>query len=364
MPWIYHPDEESFFYEPVTASALMRWLYPRPIRKGDKRPFFAKGLRESRGSRKFKGFVGLLEASSRALSYFVRLFLSKPFVSRWIGAFQRSRLSRFAVASFQKEHLRDLPTPAKNPNQFASFNAYFQRELDQSYGERPLDALAQKPSSFVSPTDARTLFFSIDQEDASTKKAPETLEAMWQFKEEYFSLSELLNISSEDFFALNRKEESRPSQIISQRLCPFDYHHIHAPLDCQVEMITPLKGPLFSVHPMAIATKAKYFFQNQRVCLRLFSEQLQLHFFLVAIGATAVGTVQLCCKEGERVKKGDKIASFACGGSSVIIAIANSPFDLVPKLLFARSRAGSGVECFTKCRDTLLQITEPPLCNY
>lgn len=329
MPWIYHPDNESFFFEPVTASSLMRLLYPRPSGRTQRRSF------------------------RQLLSYLFRLFLAKPFLSRLIGVFQKSRISKLAVSSFQKQHQKDLPTPAKNPSQFSSFNAYFQRDLGLCYGLRELDDLAKQETSFVSPTDARTLFFTLQKESCKNQ------EAAWSFKEERFSLSTLLGVSTEEFFALNAQNTSRPSQVICQRLCPFDYHHIHAPIDCKVEKITYFKGPLFSVHPMAIATNAKYFFRNQRVCLRLFSEQLSCSFFLVAIGATAVGSIELLIEQGQKIQKGEKIASFACGGSSVAMAIANSPFDLVHKLALARARAGCGVECFTQCRDTLLVSGDP-----
>lgn len=334
MPWIYHADHKAFFFEPTTARRMMRQLYPQPV----------------------KNIQATLSARIHyQIAIILRLFFSKPVISTIIGWLQKSRLTKPAIIPFQQSHLADLPTPALHPENFSNFNSYFQRRLSECEGNRSLDAQGQQSTTCASPCDARTLFFEIDHAQKSTHNAS------WCFKGEKFNLAQLLGLSSNTIASLNQypqraeaDQKKHKTQVICQRLCPFDYHHIHAPMDCHIQEITWLKGPLFSVHPSAIATKAQYFFQNQRLCLTLKAAALDLTFFLVAIGATAVGSIELLCRKEARLTKGDLIASFACGGSSTALVIPNSPLVLEKKFQQAIAKIGPGLEIFTHCHESLL----------
>lgn len=84
---------------------------------------------------------------------------------------------------------------------------------------------------------------------------------------------------------------------------------------------TSLEGSLFTVNPMAIRQpRPCVYTSNKRVVDVLVSPAFGV-FALVAVGATAVGSIVMTAPVGGVVEKGAEHGMFAFGGSTVLVLL-------------------------------------------
>jgi len=105
--------------------------------------------------------------------------------------------------------------------------------------------------------------------------------------------------------------------MVISRLCPVDYHRFHFPFAGIPSEPRLIKGPLFSVSPIALRRNIHYLVQNKRMLTELESSV----FGSVAcfeVGATNVGTIVHTFVSGRPVAKGEEKGLFKFGGSCVI----------------------------------------------
>jgi phosphatidylserine decarboxylase len=211
------------------------------------------------------------------------------------------------------------------PDDFASFNEFFIRELTP--GVRPID---DDPAAIVSPVDG-------------TVSAAGTINAnsIFQAKGHDYTLDDLL---ATDLHEANNFVNGSFATIY---LAPFNYHRVHAPVDGTLVAARYVPGDLFSVNKATAAHVPGLFRRNER---------LLLHFktalgpaALIFVGALNVGSistpwsgeirprkhgvVDLITLNGQscNIKKGDLLGWFNMG-STVIVLLPKGVCDWSPDL--------------------------------
>jgi phosphatidylserine decarboxylase len=221
-------------------------------------------------------------------------FVKRPFFSAWYGWRMNAPKSASRIAPFIDRYGVDATEFADTPESFESFNEFFYRKLKAS--ARPIDA---DPSSIVFPADGRHLGF----------QCASSIDSVF-VKGQKFDLSTLLG---------DEKLAARfaDGALVLSRLCPVDYHRYHFTCAGIPSASHTIKGPLFSVSPIALREKLSYLWTNKRSLTQLKTPDLGT-ILLIEIGATCVGEIHQTFTPGERVEKGAEKGYFAFGGSSTI----------------------------------------------
>lgn len=229
----------------------------------------------------------------------VRLALARLSASE--GKEMDSTHSRRHVDTFVRTFNIDLSELDRPLDEFTTFNAFFSRALRP--GARPI-AAPDDACVAVSPADCRIMAFASHAEAAS----------VW-IKGASYSLERLLG--GAEGGALSRTLEG--GAVVVCRLAPQDYHRWHWPVAGIAGSRTPLPGALFTVSPIAIREpKPDVFTENKREVCVVKSPEFGV-VAVVAVGATAVGSIVITTPDNARVSKGDEHGQFKFGGSTVIL---------------------------------------------
>lgn len=256
----FHRQRRELVEEQVPGEAWLRWLYSN-------------------------------SPSGRAT---LHVLAKRAFFSAWYGRRMDKPRSVFRVLPFITEHDLDVDEFAKSAFAYKTFNEFFYRQLKSS--ARPIDA---DPASAILPADGRHLVFrDVDHADG------------FYVKGERFELGELLGGD------LVAQQFAGGSMVIS-RLAPVDYHRFHFPCAGTPARASEIRGPLFSVNPIALRRNVRYLVQNKRMITLLDSERFGA-VAMVEVGATMVGGIRQTYVMGPKVRKGDEKGLFKFGGSCVI----------------------------------------------
>ena len=248
--------------------------------------------------------VKLLYGNSRKL---LRNFLAKnAFVSALFGWWQKRGWTKKNISPFIKKY--DVNVKEFEKSQFASFNDFFTRRLKKE--ARPLD----KKSPALIPADGRYLFFPKISKDQLFPVKGHSLKLETLLKE-----AELAKIFD-------------GGTMVVARLCPFDYHRFHFPVDGLASKAKLLNGPLYSVNPWALARCPSILIENKRYLTEIRSPSLG-RVLMIEVGATCVGTVIQTYKEETFVHKGDEKGTFSFGASSLILLFEPNRLELDTDLL-------------------------------
>jgi phosphatidylserine decarboxylase len=256
----FHRQRRELVEEQVPGEAWLRWLYSSSI----------------------SGQVALHVLVKRAI------------FSAWYGRRMNKPKSVFQVLPFIADHDLDVDEFTKSAFAYKTFNEFFYRKLKDS--ARPIQA---DPASAVLPADGRHLVFpDVDAADG------------FYVKGERFDLAELLGGEQV------ARQFAGGSMLIS-RLAPVDYHRFHFPCACRAGRASEIRGPLFSVSPIALRRNIRYLVQNKRMITLLDSERFGA-VAMVEVGATLVGGIRQTYLPGGQMKKGEEKGLFKFGGSCVI----------------------------------------------
>jgi phosphatidylserine decarboxylase len=234
-------------------------------------------------------------------NFFVWLMIKRALFSHVYGWQMSKRVSAGKVLPFIIKYDLDVTTFAKSPYDFKSFNEFFYRRLKPS--ARPIDADTQVA---VFPADGRHLVFQdVDQADGFYVKGSK------------FSLAELFG---EDALPEEQRVRTRTfagGAMVISRLCPVDYHRFHFPCGGVPGNAEKIKGPLYSVSPIALRKCVKYLVQNKRVITLIESPEFGA-VASIEVGATNVGSIVQVYPPGHPMQKGEEKGLFKFGGSCVI----------------------------------------------
>ena len=158
------------------------------------------------------------------------------------------------------------------PTAFASFNAFFTREL--------------KPGARVAAADARAILCPADGRISQAGAIQDG--RVFQAKGFDFSVAELL--ADETAAA-----PYRDGRFITVYLSPRDYHRVHAPLAGTLRETVHVPGRIFSVAPSTVAAVPRLFARNERLVCHFDADPAdhnQAPYALVMVGAMLVSGVE------------------------------------------------------------------------
>ena len=219
----------------------------------------------------------------------------RKFISEFYGKkmFKASSLKK--IEPFVNQLNIDMSESEKEISEFTSFNDFFYRKLRPN--ARPIE------NGFVSPGDGKLIAF-------------ENVSDVHHFfvKGRKFTLSEFLNNEK-----LAKKHQN--SSLIILRLAPNDYHRFHFPYAGIPSEITKIKGSLYSVSPIALASNfTKVFCKNKREFCTLKTED-KGNIIIAPVGATMVGSILETYTPNTKINKGDEMGYFAFGGSTIVLLV-------------------------------------------
>ncbi|MDR2214754.1 MAG: archaetidylserine decarboxylase [Nevskiaceae bacterium] len=198
--------------------------------------------------------------------------LPQHLISRVVMGFTRLRwkpAKNALIRAFMRGYRPDLSDARiADPLAFASFNAFFTRELKD--GARPLagDAL-----TLISPVDG-----TLSQAGAIDNNR------LLQAKGHHYTLEALLAGAAPQWAAT-----FRDGSFATIYLAPYNYHRIHMPADGTLREAWYVPGKLFSVNAVTAAQVPGLFARNERIVL-LF-DGVAGPFAMVFVGALNVGSM-------------------------------------------------------------------------
>ncbi len=218
--------------------------------------------------------------------------LTRPFVSRIIGAYMSSSLSKGMIAKSVSKFKIDL---AEYENEeYRCYNDFFTRKIKSE--SRPFSV------GLVSPCDAKLTAYSINDESVFNIKGSE------------YSLADILENK-----ALADKFKGGICLIF--RLSVDDYHR-YAYFDDAVEAsYSFIKGVLHTVQPIAFL-KNKVFYRNSREYTVLSTEHYG-QAVQIEVGALCVGKINNYHRPGKH-KRGEEKGMFLFGGSTIILLLSKA----------------------------------------
>ncbi|MGI8602188.1 MAG: phosphatidylserine decarboxylase [Verrucomicrobiales bacterium] len=224
----------------------------------------------------------------------LRTLVKRAAFSRLYGWLMNTARSVDKIEPFLEKYQLDATEFARAVASYDSFNEFFFRALQ--LGARPVDL---DPESAVFPADARHLGFH----DMSQ------IEGVF-VKGQTFDLAALLKDRA-------LAERYARGTLVLSRLCPVDYHRFHFPICGVPGKPRVIKGPLFSVNPIALRRRLSYLWENKRSVTEVRSECFGTVVCL-EIGATNVGSIEQSFTPDRPVAKGEQKGLFRFGGSSTI----------------------------------------------
>ena len=140
----------------------------------------------------------------------------------------------------------------------------------------------------------------------------------------------------------------RGGALVLSRLCPVDYHRYHYCTGGKASETRLLKGPLYSVNPIALRKSIDYLWRNKRTLTEIQSPDIG-NILQMEIGATNVGSINQTAMPGN-VEKGQEKGFFAFGGSAVITVFEAGSACLADDLVEHSARC---LEIYAHMGDTM-----------
>lgn len=248
---------------------------------------------------------------------------SNGIVSRLIGAYCNSVLSRRRIGPTIQKLGIDVAEFADEPDQYPCFNAFFVRRLKPE--SRPF---ADDDAQFSAPADGRYLLTPHIDDDTVVP-----------VKGRPYSIRALLGNAVADFCG---------GDVLVARLCPADYHRFHFPVSGSVRYVREFPGRYHSVNPIALARGLDVFAENKRVCT-VFDTSMFGAVGFVEVGAFGVGSI-VQTHGRATFNKMDEKGYFEFGGSTIILVIGAGRAAWSDDLV---TNSASGYETLILAGDTI-----------
>ena len=233
-------------------------------------------------------------------------------VSRLYGLYCQTKFSARGIPRFIKKYGVDMSGCTGTYKNFAQF---FAREKSGISFPKISDELGVPCEGLVSVYD---------------KINPNELIAV---KGSHFSLSDLFSDKA-------LAENYRDGTMVSIRLTPANYHRMHFFDDGFIKETRLLKGSLYSVSPLALSKVVKLYCRNKRALIQIDTKNFG-SVVLVEVGATFVGSIVHCFKDGQHVTRGEVASYFKPGGSLVLCFFKKDKFEPDEALV---KRTAEGIE--------------------
>lgn len=256
-------------------------------------------------------------------------FLTRPWISKIVGAYQSSFISRKEINSFIKRY--EIPMEDYDSPGFRSFNEFFIRKFKP--GKR---SFTTSPS--IMPAFSEGRYFGFDSIEDSIA---------YPVKGKFLTPEGLLSHPK-----YGRDFQKGPMLIC--RLCPLDYHRFHFPDDGVIDDYYSVHGKLHSVNPVVFNRKPDVFLINERQVSILNTRHFGKLAF-IEVGALCVGKIVQTAPSFSPFNRGDEKGYFLFGGSTVIVI--GQPGRWKPDPLIVE-KTHSRVEVYKKLGDPVASATQ------
>ena len=233
-------------------------------------------------------------------------------ISRLYGLYCRTPFSAKGIPQFIEKYGVDMTGCSGSYKNFAQF---FAREKDDVIFPQETGVLGSPCEGLVS------VFSEIRPKQLITAKGSQ------------FSLAEL-------FADEGLASEYEGGTMVSIRLTPANYHRMHFFDDGVVKSTRMIKGDLYSVSPLALNRVVRLYCRNKRALIQFSTENFG-DVVLVEVGATFVGSIVHCFKDGQQVRRGEVASYFKPGGSLVLMFLKKGCFTPISDLI---TRTVDGIE--------------------
>ncbi len=226
--------------------------------------------------------------------------LTRPFVSKIVGKYMGSSLSKRRIKKFIRQNNIDLSIYREED--WHSFNDFFARRIKPE--ARPMGNFAA--GELISPADSKLLIYPIRDG------------LVLPIKESEYTVASLLQNET-----LAKRYQNGWAVVL--RLCVDDYHRYCFPASGEKEPDVFIRGKLHTVQPIALRMRP-VFCENARSYTILHTQQYG-DVVQMEVGALMVGKiVNHNSGESRSVNAGEEKGYFEFGGSTIVLLFAENEF--------------------------------------
>lgn len=234
-------------------------------------------------------------------------WLIRPEVSKLVGRFMDTGLSRIMINPFIKKNDIDISVCQKN--EFDSYNDFFKRKLvPGSKGHRDMI-----DEGFVSPCDSRLTVYDIEDTERQT----------FNIKDSEYTVASLLRDKK-------LARHYRGGKLWLFRLCVDDYHRYIYNVSGKQSDVRRIEGLYHTVNPIASEYYDIYKENTREYCL--IRTQDAGTIIDMEVGALLVGRIVNRYVDSTDVRRGEEKGYFEFGGSTIILLIQKdkvAPLDRI-----------------------------------
>lgn len=233
-------------------------------------------------------------------------WLIRPEVSKLVGRFMDTGLSRIMINPFIKKNDIDISVCQKN--EFDSYNDFFKRKLVP--GARTIDMTDE---GFVSPCDSRLTVYDIEDTERQT----------FNIKDSEYTVASLLRDKK-------LARHYRGGKLWLFRLCVDDYHRYIYNVSGKQSDVRRIEGLYHTVNPIASEYYDIYKENTREYCL--IRTQDAGTIIDMEVGALLVGRIVNRYVDPTDVRRGEEKGYFEFGGSTIILLIQKdkvAPLDRI-----------------------------------
>ena len=233
-------------------------------------------------------------------------WLIRPEVSKLVGRFMDTGLSRIMINPFIKKNDIDISVCQKN--EFDSYNDFFKRKLVP--GARTIDMTDE---GFVSPCDSRLTVYDIEDTERQT----------FNIKDSEYTVASLLRDKK-------LARHYRGGKLWLFRLCVDDYHRYIYNVSGKQSDVRRIEGLYHTVNPIASEYYDIYKENTREYCLIRTPDAGTI--IDMEVGALLVGRIVNRYVDSTDVRRGEEKGYFEFGGSTIILLIQKdkvAPLDRI-----------------------------------
>ncbi len=220
-------------------------------------------------------------------------WLIRPEVSKLVGRFMDTGLSRIMINPFIKKNDIDISVCQKN--EFDSYNDFFKRKLVP--GTRVVDMTDE---GFVSPCDSRLTVYDIEDTERQT----------FNIKDSEYTVASLLRDKK-------LARHYRGGKLWLFRLCVDDYHRYIYNVSGKQSDVRRIEGLYHTVNPIASEYYDIYKENTREYCLIRTEDAGTV--VDMEVGALLVGRIVNRYVDSTDVRRGEEKGYFEFGGSTIIL---------------------------------------------
>ena len=242
--------------------------------------------------------------------------VNSSFISKVVGTFMNSRLSKILIKKFIKKHNINIDDYEKE--KYNNFNDFFIRKIKKE--KRLVD---KNINNLIAPCDSKVTDYKV------------TNDLTFDIKNSKYSLSSIINDKTLEKEYLN-------GDILVFRLSPEDYHHYFFFDSGKIEKSYEIKGKYHTVNPI-VYDKHEVFKENSRVVNVLKTDNFNKCLY-IEVGALLVGKIVNNKKTGI-FKREEEKGYFKFGASTVVLVFKENVLTIDKDII---SNSKKGFETYVK----------------